>query len=75
MAQTDEDQKRCYSCHSFYSLNNFAKQLAACNRRSNNFPIKPQADFLLLSLLSNMFDKPAKEKNENEVVTRRGGLW
>ncbi len=35
-----ENQKRFYSCHSFYSLDDFAKQLAAHNRRSNNFPMK-----------------------------------
>ncbi|WP_240932269.1 integrase core domain-containing protein, partial [Bifidobacterium thermophilum] len=36
-----EDQKHFYSCHSFYSLNDFAKQLAAHIRRSNNFPMRP----------------------------------
>jgi transposase InsO family protein len=36
-----EDQKRFYSCHSFYSLDDFAKQLAAHNRRSNNLPMRP----------------------------------
>ena len=36
-----EDQKHCYSCHSFYSLDDFAKQLAVYNRRSNNFPMIP----------------------------------
>ena len=36
-----EDQKRFYSCHSFYSLNDFAKQLTVHNRRSNNFPMRP----------------------------------
>ena len=36
-----EDQKRFYSCHSFYSLDNFAKQLAVHNRRSNNLPMRP----------------------------------
>ena len=36
-----EDQKRFYSCHSFYSLDDFAKQLSAHNRRSNNFPMRP----------------------------------
>ena len=35
-----EDQKRFYSCHSFFSLNDFAKQLAVHNRRSNNFPMR-----------------------------------
>ena len=38
-----EDQKRFYSCHSFYSLDDFNKQLAVHNRRSNNFPIRPLA--------------------------------
>ena len=38
-----EDQKRFYACHSFYSLNDFAKQLAVHNRRSNNFPMRPLA--------------------------------
>ena len=36
-----EDQKRFYSCHSFYSLSDFAKQLAVHNRRSNNLPMRP----------------------------------
>ena len=36
-----EDQKRFYSCHSFYSLDDLAKQLAIHNRRSNNFPMRP----------------------------------
>ena len=36
-----EDQKRFYACYSFYSLNDFAKQLAVHNRRSNNFPMRP----------------------------------
>ena len=36
-----EDQKRFYSCHSFYSLDDFSKQLAVHNRRSNNFPMRP----------------------------------
>ena len=36
-----EDQKRFYSCHSFYSLDDFAKLLTVHNRRSNNFPMRP----------------------------------
>lgn len=36
-----EDQQRFYSCHSFYSLDDFARQLAVHNRRSNNFPMRP----------------------------------
>lgn len=36
-----EDQKRFYSCHSFYSLDDFAKQLTIHNRRSNNLPMRP----------------------------------
>ena len=36
-----EDQKRFYSCHSFCSLDDFARQLAVHNRRSNNFPMRP----------------------------------
>ena len=36
-----EDQKRFYSYHSFYSLDDFAKQLTVHNRRSNNFPMRP----------------------------------
>ena len=36
-----EDQKGFYSCHSFYSLDDFAKQFAIHNRRSNNFPMRP----------------------------------
>lgn len=36
-----EDQKRFYSYHSFYSLDDFAMQLAVHNRRSNDFPMRP----------------------------------
>ena len=36
-----EDQKRFYSCRSFYSLDDFAMQLAVHNHRSNNFPMRP----------------------------------
>ena len=36
-----EDQKRFYSCHSFYSLDDFQKQLTIHLRRSNNFPMRP----------------------------------
>ena len=36
-----EDQKRFYSCHDFYSLDDFAKQLAVHHSRSNNFPMRP----------------------------------
>ena len=36
-----ENQNRFYSCHSFYFLDDFAKQLAIHNRRSNNFPMRP----------------------------------
>ena len=36
-----EDQKRFYSCHCFWSLQDFEKQLALYNRRSNNLPMRP----------------------------------
>ncbi len=36
-----EDQKRFYSCHAVYSLEDFAKQLTVHNRRSNSLPMKP----------------------------------
>lgn len=36
-----EDQRRFYSCHSFYSLNDFARQLAAWQIRSNHLPMRP----------------------------------
>ena len=36
-----EDQKRFYSSHSFYFLDDFSKQLAVHNRRSNNLPMRP----------------------------------
>ena len=34
-----EAQKRFYSCHSFFSLEDFEKQLAIHNRRTNNLPM------------------------------------
>ena len=36
-----EDQKRFYSCHSFYSLDDFTKQLTVHICRSNDFPMRP----------------------------------
>ena len=36
-----EDQKRFYSCHAFFSLEDFDKQLQIHNRRSNNIPMRP----------------------------------
>ena len=36
-----ENQKCFCSCHSLYALDDFAKQLAVRNRRSNNFPMRP----------------------------------
>lgn len=36
-----EDQKRFYNSHSFYSLDDFSKQLVIHNRRSNNIPMRP----------------------------------
>lgn len=36
-----EDVKRFYSCHTFYSLADFDKQLAAYQSRSNNIPMRP----------------------------------
>ena len=36
-----EDQKRFYSHRCFYSLDDFARQLAVHNRRSNLFPMRP----------------------------------
>lgn len=36
-----EDQKRFYNSHSFFSLDDFAAQLAVHNRRSNNYPMPP----------------------------------
>ena len=36
-----EDQKRFYSCHAVYSLDDFSKQLTVRNRRSNSLPMRP----------------------------------
>ena len=36
-----EDQKRFYTTHSFYSLDDFGEQLAAHQNRSNNIPMRP----------------------------------
>lgn len=36
-----EDQRRFYSCHTFFSLRDFENQLAIHNRRSNNLPMRP----------------------------------
>lgn len=50
-----EDQKRFDSCHSFFSLLDFDKQLTVHNRRSNNPPMKPlswasPSDFIVQSV-------------------------
>ena len=47
-----EDQKRFYSCHSFFSLADFDSQISVHNRRSNNLPMRPlnwlsPSDFLV----------------------------
>lgn len=36
-----EDQKRFYDRHSFYSFDDFARQLAAWQNRSNHLPMRP----------------------------------
>jgi transposase InsO family protein len=36
-----EDQKRFYSCHSFFSFQDFVTQLAVHLRRSNSIPMRP----------------------------------
>ena len=36
-----EDQKRFYSCHSFFSFQDFEAQLAVHHRRSNSIPMRP----------------------------------
>ena len=36
-----EDQKRFYNTHRFFSLTDFAKQLAAHQNRSNDLPMRP----------------------------------
>lgn len=53
-----EEQKRFYFSLAFFSLDDFAKQLAVHNRHSNNFPMRPLHWLSLLNSLSNMFDNP-----------------
>ena len=36
-----KDNEYFYALHKFYPFENFAKQLAVHNRRSNNFPMRP----------------------------------
>ena len=52
-----KDNEYFYATHSFYSFDDFKKQLAVHNRKYNNFPIRPlnwksPADYLY-SFLSN----------------------
>jgi len=47
-----EDQKRFYSCHSFYSFADFSKQLSLHLRKSNSIPMRPLSFFSPLSFLS-----------------------
>jgi transposase len=47
-----EDQKRFYSCHAFFSFQDFAAQLAAHLRRSNSIPMRPLCYLSPLSFLS-----------------------
>ena len=56
-----EDQKRFYSCHSFYSLDDFAMQLAVHNRRSNNFPMRPLSWLSPNEFIVQYVDKPTKK--------------
>ena len=60
-----EDPKRFYSCHTFYSLDNFAKQLAVHNRRSNHFPMRP------LRWLSPSRRKVAVRRRTGVAIRRR----
>ena len=57
-----ESQKRFYSCHSFYSLGDVAKQLAVYDRPSSNFPMRPSIGFPTESLPPNMGDKSTAQK-------------
>ena len=50
-----EDNKRFYSCHSFFSLADFQKQLAIYLRRSNNMPMRPLAWVSPLQFLNVQF--------------------
>ena len=40
-ARIAKDNEYFYSCHKFYSLEDFQKQLAIHNRNYNNFPMRP----------------------------------
>ena len=67
-----EDQKRFYSSHTFFSLDDFAIQLTAHNRRSNNSPMKPLHRLSPCSL-SNIFDNPTF--SEAPMVSERHSLF
>jgi len=47
-----EDQKRFYKNHSFYSFDDFAKQLSVHLKRSNNIPMRPLAWYNPLEFLN-----------------------
>ncbi len=54
-----EDQRRFYASHRFFSLKDFASQLAVHNARSNNRPMRPLAwlsprDFLAFSFVQHV---------------------
>ena len=54
-----EDQKRFYSCHSFYSFDDFAQAACCPQPPLQQLPYEtPSLAFSLQSSLSNMFDKP-----------------
>ena len=36
-----KDNEEFYACHTFYSFDDFVKQLAVHNRRANNLPMRP----------------------------------
>ena len=69
-----EDQKRFYSCHSFFSLEDFEKQLAIHNRRTNNLPMRPLRWLPLMNSLSNLFDKPTQIAFQKERCFFKEGL-
>ena len=73
-----EDQMRFYSCHSFYSLDDFAKQLSVPNRRPNNFPMRPldwHTGILHWSSLANMFGNPTANRLRCRLLSPGTVRW
>jgi len=78
-----KDNEEFYACHTFYSFEDFQKQLAVRQRQYNNFPMRPlnwKAPKAVLfsfpkSVTHHWQTYTAALKNQGILVVFRGELW